>query len=302
MTFYLENLPWIENPLYRQDSYYKTLSSKYQSMVDFYVDNGYLMIEDNDLSDGIDFPALQNSVKEKYHWESNRVQDAYLFCPQVKQIACNSEVLNTLKILYNREPVPFQTLNFINGTEQNTHSDFIHFNTIPYHYMCGVWTALEDVTIKQGPLHYYVGSHKFDVMDYEKLKIDTAGDRYLDTSYISTSYLQYENNIAKIAQQFPKKELSIKKGSYLIWASNLLHGGSKREDLSLSRWSQVTHYLFEDVIPMTPMLSNPSKNEWQIRNPINILTGKPMNRSYNGKNVIFSKMLNQTKSKIIIKE
>jgi len=285
MSFYLQNLPWIENPLYKQDPYYSTLSVKDQSAVDFYVDNGYLLIEDIDLSQEIDFTTLQTLVKTNYHWESNRVQDAYKFCTQVKQIACNSEILKLLHIIYNRAPVPFQTLNFINGTEQATHSDFIHFNTIPYHYMCGVWTALEDVTLKQGPLHYYVGSHKFEALEYEKLQIDTTGDRYLDISYISKSYTQYEKKIATIAAQFPRKELSIKKGNCLIWASNLLHGGSKREDLSLSRWSQVTHYLFEDVIPMTPMLSNPSKNEWMVRNPINILTGELMNRNYNGTQV-----------------
>jgi hypothetical protein len=282
MNYCLENLPWIEDPNYKNNPYYLTLSSDYQSKIDNYVNNGFLILENTNIINNIDFKSLEKSIRLKYDWKTNRVQDAHLFCEQSKQIACNKIILETLKIIYNRTPVPFQTLNFITGTQQATHSDFIHFNTIPYHYMCGVWVALEDVSLKQGPLHYYVGSHKHEAMEYEKLIIDTNGDRYLDTSYFSKSYHEYENKIDKIAKQFLRKELEIKKGDCLIWASNLLHGGSKIENHTLTRWSQVTHYLFDNVIPITPMLSNPSKNEWMIRNPNNILTGKPMNRNYNG--------------------
>ena len=38
-----------------------------------------------------------------------------------------------------------------------------------------------------------------------------------------------------------------KKGQALIWAANLLHGGSHQTDPTLTRWSQVTHYYFEGL-------------------------------------------------------
>jgi hypothetical protein len=45
------------------------------------------------------------------------------------------------------------------------------------------------------------------------------------------------------------------KGQALIWAANLLHGGSVQHDPARTRWSQVTHYYFRDCIYYTPAFS-----------------------------------------------
>ena len=59
---------------------------------------------------------------------------------------------------YGREPLPFQTLNFRVGTQQEPHSDAFHFNSDPPGFMCGVWVALEDIDEASGPLVYFPGS------------------------------------------------------------------------------------------------------------------------------------------------
>lgn len=48
-----------------------------------------------------------------------------------------------------------------------------------------------------------------------------------------------ENAISGIAAEsgFPRTDLAIKRGSALIWFANLLHGGSPRTDVALSRKS-----------------------------------------------------------------
>jgi len=66
-----------------------------------------------------------------------RVQDAWKSVNAVREVAVSSAVLSALKQLFGREPLPFQTLNFPVGTRQRSHSDTIHFNSIPR----GSWPA-----------------------------------------------------------------------------------------------------------------------------------------------------------------
>ena len=68
----------------------------------------------------------------------------------VRAIALAPRVLRLLRQLYDRKPLPFQTLNFPIGTEQKVHSDVIHFSSDPPSYMCGVWVALEDIDMGNG--------------------------------------------------------------------------------------------------------------------------------------------------------
>jgi ectoine hydroxylase-related dioxygenase (phytanoyl-CoA dioxygenase family) len=158
-------------------------------------------------------------------------------------------VLALLEALYGRRPRPFTTLNFQVGTEQAPHSDTIHFNSDPPGFMCGVWVALEDVDDDNGPLVYYPGSHTLP--EY------TMQDAGLSPS--AADYPRYETFIrgvierSKIAPRYG----TVSKGQAIVWASNLLHGGSPRRDRNRTRHSQVTHYFFEDVRTLTPMLSTP---------------------------------------------
>ena len=54
----------------------------------------------------------------------------------------------------------FQSINFLTGSEQHTHSDSIHMSTFPLGGMAAAWVALEDITPGNGPLRYYTSSHK----------------------------------------------------------------------------------------------------------------------------------------------
>lgn len=286
MNYKTNDVPWVEKKDYKINPYYNTLTEKQRSQVDFYADNGYLMLEDVDLTEHIDIDSMRKTIEEKYDWNANRVQDAWKFSSDVKSIACNENVLKTLEMLYGREMFGMQSLNFLRSTEQSSHSDYIHFNTLPFNFMCGVWVALENVGSLQGPLHYYEGSHKSTTHDYESLGIDTLGDNYLDQTLISMGYAEYEKKIKVIAEQYPYKELSIRKGQCLIWASNLIHGGTIVKDRSLTRFSQVTHYMGINTIPITPMLSLPSQSLWMVRDPLNIKTMTKVDRNYNGKKVV----------------
>ncbi len=69
-------------------------------------------------------------------------------------------MLDFLSVLLNGRSKLFQSINFINGSQQKTHSDSIHMTTYPLGGLLGVWIALEDVDETNGALHYIPKSHK----------------------------------------------------------------------------------------------------------------------------------------------
>jgi hypothetical protein len=68
----------------------------------------------------------------------------------------------------------------------------------------------------------------------------------------------------------------------LIWCANLLHGGSPQTDPRLTRWSQVTHYYFEDCLHYTPAFSDEVLGALDLRQITAISDGKPRPNSYLG--------------------
>ncbi len=55
-----------------------------------------------------------------------------------------------------------------------------------------------------------------------------------------------------------------------------MHGGTKQLDPDRTRWSQVTHYFFDDCAYYTPMMSDPFYGSIAFRTLTNIVTGKPV--------------------------
>ena len=154
----------------------------------------------------------------------------------MRQIATFPNIIETLRLLYGRRPLPFQTLNFRMGSEQRVHPDSIHFNSEPFGMMCGVWVALEDIGPDQGPLVYYPGSHRLPEINFEDAGIEPSYD----------NYSAYEAFIEKLIEEqaFEPRYGTVRKGQAIIWSANVLHGGSPHRDKRLTRHSQVTHYYF----------------------------------------------------------
>lgn len=207
-----------------------------------------------------------------------RLRDAWRFSPHVRRIAANQHITDLLSLLYGAKAWPFQTLNFPVGTQQALHSDAVHFNSVPERFMCGVWVALEDVTLENGPLFYYPGSHRWPIYTNEHI------GRCLSTLPARPSQQVYEPAWSALvaAHGAPRETFLAKKGQALIWAANLLHGGSIQLNRQATRWSQVTHYFFEGCAWYTPLFSDPFFGQIYFRKPTNIQTGQAMQQSYAG--------------------
>lgn len=160
-----------------------------------------------------------------------------------------------LEFLLDKKVVPFQTINFVKGSEQKAHSDSIHMTTYPLGYLIAVWIALEDVSMDNGPLFYYPGSHKLPFLlnsDYnQQSNLLTLGNK---------RYTDYEDALQEIVEErnFAKETFLPKKGDVLIWHANPVHGGAPILNNALTRKSMVIHYYADDVIKYHEITERPS--------------------------------------------
>ncbi len=276
---YSMNLPWIDSPFFALELEQSNLDEAMKAQVRHFAEKGYLIL-DTDLPEST-FDRIIELLQP--HYTSPRLQDAWNITSLVKDIAGCPKILDMLRILYRREPFPFQTLNFRVGSQQKTHSDAIHFHSIPERFMCGVWVALEDIDETNGPLHYYPGSQKLPYYDMADVGLQGSKDV---NQY--DQYLEYEKFIHKlIAATGHKKEVfKVKKGQALIWAATLLHGGEPILREGASRHSQVTHYYFNDCIYYSPIWSDVAIDKMYMRRPTNILTGQIVENRYLGDTLV----------------
>jgi Phytanoyl-CoA dioxygenase (PhyH) len=275
------NLPWVESPFFPALLAERKLPPHLADMARQYHRDGFCSIENLagpeqcariiDQVEPLFRPGVTDGARSYY-----RVQDAWQESPAVAELAAHPRVLELLEFLYQRQPIPFQTLNFRHGSQQPAHSDSIHFSCLPERYMCGVWVALEDVTEENGPLFYYPGSHKLPERDLYDLGMT------LET----LSYSEYERATAALmkAHGFRPERLLVNKGSALVWSSNLVHGGTAIAKAGTTRSSQVSHYYFDECIYYTPFYSNRKTGQYfHRRDTIDIRTRKPVLQSYNGR-------------------
>jgi phytanoyl-CoA dioxygenase PhyH len=283
--------PWFERAGWEAEAARRGLSACERTLVERFRRDGFVVVEDPRILDELDVDGIWTRNAAEFAADgSGRAHDAWTHDPAVRAVAAHPAVLDVLRLLYGREPMPFQTLNFLSGTEQATHSDTIHFSSLPSGFMCGVWMALEDVTLRQGPLHYVPGSQLLPELDYEQLGVP-AVDGAHDWVNPNTrrSYAEYEKKIDALTREngVRREELAIARGSFLVWSANLLHGGSPRDDRTLTRKSQVTHYYFDGVVPFTPMFSRRSEARYATRRLRDIRTGKWIVPSIDGTAVVF---------------
>lgn len=268
----LPGLPLIESPLF---SLLKTefgLSADEERVAISLYQDGYAVIDFPDAEICARIDRIKAALGPRYGIDfaddeadktlgEGRIQDAWKFDDDVRAIAANRTVLDLLGKLWGRAAFPFQTLNFPVGTQQAAHSDCVHFSSVPERFMCGVWVAMEDIGPEAGPLFYYPGSHRWPIMTNALIgrrgwggKLASAQDPFEDAwrALIEANHAE-------------PKVFEARKGQALIWCANLLHGGAPQRNPQMTRWSQVTHYYFEDCMYYTPAFSDEYLGRLQLR-------------------------------------
>ena len=266
---YEVRIPPFDSPFFAQhlNSLSNETGPNYRAMCEEFYNNGYIVIDldlsnedlENISSDVQSILEADDAIIQDKHYQysdSPRVFQGWKKSKNIKNLACNPKIMETLKVLYGRNPFPFSTINFTKGAQQPFHSDTIHFQTLPYGWIVGCWVALEDVDELSGPLKIIPGSHKNRNWSYQDLGIPHP-DSIEDGE--KTCYRAYENFIDEFIKEknLKPKVLSVKKGQCVIWAAELLHGSTDIQDRSRTRKSQAIHYSFEGCTRyFHPMFSN----------------------------------------------
>lgn len=180
-----------------------------------------------------------------YNFTGKKIMDAWQFSTPINEAFKDSTLLAILEFVFQKTPIPFQTINFVYGSEQKPHSDFIHMSTEPMGYLAAQWIALEDVQENSGELVYYPGSHQLNYVMSEDYQ---TGNTTLLIG--ENNYDNYEQKIEHIIKDNHLKPhyFHAKKGDVLIWHANLLHGGSTIKNPALTRKSMVAHYYADGVL------------------------------------------------------
>ncbi len=266
--------PWVESPFFEQFLESRGLSPEHQELARRFHDDGFLVLDD--VVSEEEGEQLKASVAPLYTDEAEgprsryRVQDAWRDgIEPVRALAGHARVLEVLRALYDRRPIPFQTLNFRHGTQQPAHADTLHFTCLPRGFMCGVWVALEDMTPDNGPLLYYPGSHRLPDIDY--LGVDPSQFEAYQDEYLTL-----------LERRFERREFCARRGQALVWAANLWHGGTPIKKAGATRHSQVTHYYFEDCFYFAPQNSHATLGRFRLKDIVDVTTGEPVPQRYNG--------------------
>ncbi len=257
--------PWLdqENALEQvvQHPDYSNLSDEQQAAVKHFIQHGYLVLKGFFKEEAIDQlnAEMDNMLKEqelKFNYSGRKILDAFRYSKVADEAFFrNQELLRLLNFILGKKVIPFQTLNFIKGSEQSAHSDSIHMCTHPFGYLIASWIALEDIQEGTGELFYYPGSHRLPFVSAEDYD---SGNSYWRIG--KESNRKYEEKMQKVVadNNFPKAVFLAEKGDLLLWHANLIHGGSPITKPESTRRSMVAHYYCEDVICYHEMTQRPA--------------------------------------------
>lgn len=241
------------------DKIYELFSEEHKAELLNWSDNGYAILKtfysENQIERvNSDIEKLVSENKAEWRY-GKKIMFAHKQLESIKDLAENGPLKQILQMLLGQDLSLFQTINFLEGSEQKTHSDSIHMSTYPKGNLIAAWVALEDIDIQQGALHYYPGSHALPYIMNEDFN---HGGSALFLG--KKPYDHYEEKIAQVVSEnnLEKKIFRAKKGDVFIWHANLLHGGEPHINKELSRKSMVFHYYAKDAICYHEITQRPS--------------------------------------------
>lgn len=249
---------------FHQSKTFQNLSFADQASLKNFSDNGYAILKNFFSEEKINKAntIIEELLKSgKVHFKNGRkIMFAYKYSDTLKSMGKDERVIDILSGLLNTKVILFQSINFLQGSEQHTHSDSIHMTTFPPGKLIAVWVALENITEENGPLHYYPKSHRLPY--YLNKDYNNEGSKLLIGD---KAYTEYENLIKqKIKEANFKKEVFLaNKGDILIWHANLFHGGEPHMNKNKTRKSMVFHYFGENAVCYHEITQRPALMDFE---------------------------------------
>jgi ectoine hydroxylase-related dioxygenase (phytanoyl-CoA dioxygenase family) len=176
-----------------------------------------------------------------------RLTNFHLASDAAMRLAKNPEIMRILDFIFGREATVHTSLTFQYSTMQWLHRDAPYFHTFPAGQFVGVWTALQDIDPKSGPLSYVPGSHRkiFDQHAYYNEALSRTGD---PAQARAEALSRYQNEVNVFGETLaPRTYAVLRTGDVGLWHPELIHGGSPAENPRLKRHSMVVHCCPSDV-------------------------------------------------------
>lgn len=258
------DIPWLDQEnitpeAIRQRANFAEFPAALQAQLLLWPQNGFIILPGLLAAEAdainAEIATLREAGKIAFNFTGRKIFNAWKHSPAVAGVFQHPLLLSLIRFIFNKEVIPFQTVNFIRGSQEKPHSDSIHMTTEPLGYLVAVWVALEDIQVGSGELLFYPGSHKLRYVMSEDF---ASGNTALQLGH--TTRESYERKIEELLQQHAcvGQPFLAKKGDVLIWHANLLHAGSPILDPQLTRQSMVAHYFAEGVLQYHEITQRPA--------------------------------------------
>ncbi len=258
-----QHIPWLDKPSAKEDllknEKYLQLPLFTQLQVLEWIDKGAVILKNflsvNEINAiNLEVETLLNTNKIK-PLENGKIMFAFKQSILLKKLISDKRIIEFFEFIFQQPVLPFQTINFIKGSQQKAHSDSIHMTTYPLGYLAAAWFALEDIDETNGALFYYPGSHRLPYILSPDFNHET-GLLQLDP----TTNIKYEEKIESIISEanLDKQHFYAEKGDVFLWHANLIHGGNVITDNNRSRKSMVAHYFAKNVIKYHEISQRPA--------------------------------------------
>lgn len=172
-----------------------------------------------------------------------KVSDLHYYFSRASEIAFAAPVKRFLSMIYERDPVAFQSMSMRNGSEESLHIDTGPLTLTEPLSLTAAWIALEDVREGSGEFQFIPGSHKVP-------EVLNNGVAKAHNNDFAAYYAVLETTLKHCgAAGLSTEYFMAKKGDVLIWSADLMHGGAPIKDRTLTRKSLVFHYMPFGVMP-----------------------------------------------------
>ena len=168
-----------------------------------------------------------------------RIVDMYAVSATARSVLFASEIVDYLRLVFDDDPLLFQSLSFEKGSQQGIHQDTAYVVVDRPMELVAAWIALEDVQPGSGELAYIPGSHRLPEYCFSGEFKHWSPDRDGDEQHHAWSRHLHDRS----------RELGLehqtflpKRGDVFIWSADLAHGGSSITRPGSTRRSIVGHY------------------------------------------------------------
>jgi len=259
---------WIDRTDWRDEIARRKLAADDAALITHFAEMGYAILPQACSHDAID--AFQRRVSHAFR-EGNaallyqdffssesrqlvgpvdrllsRVLDAYVALPEALELFTSPALMRFLKLIFEENPLLFQSLSFDQGSQQGLHQDTAYVVVDRPLELAACWIALEDVMEGSGELMYAPGSHRHPDWPFapnrKHWQAATDGQKTLDA---------WHDFLVASAAAKPDglKTFLPRKGDILVWHADLAHGGSPVKRRDLTRQSLVGHFCPQSVKP-----------------------------------------------------